>query len=422
MSEVTLSPSRLVGKVTVPPSKSDVHRAIICAALSKGVSVISPVELSKDINATIGCAKALGAKITMDGNTVKVDGSEFLSVKSAHLDCCESGSTVRFFIPVAGAGGVSCEFTGQGKLPQRPIGIYLDCLPKNGVKCDTHGGLPLKISGKLQSGEYKLPGNISSQFITGLLFALPILDGDSKIILTSPLESSGYVDMTLKAMKCFGVEVKVEKQAYIIKGNQSYKPCRYTCEGDWSQAAFFMAAGALGGDITIKGLNAGSAQGDRECAEIFKRFGADVELSDSSVKVRQNKLHGIKIDARQIPDLVPALAVTAAFAEGETVIFGAERLRIKECDRLEAVCSGIKNLGGCAVQTEDGLIIKGKPTLCGGRCEGYNDHRIVMSMSIAALRCENDVTITDRESISKSYPDYFEDYKMLGGIINNIQR
>ena len=417
MSDITLSPSRLVGQVTVPPSKSDVHRAIICAALAKGVSVISPVSFSKDIRATIGCAEALGAKITVDGNTVTVDGTDFLSVSSAHLDCCESGSTLRFFVPVAAAGGVEAEFVGQGKLPQRPIGIYLDCLPKNGVDCETEGGLPLKINGKLQSGEYRLPGNISSQFITGLLFALPILDGDSKIILTSPLESSGYVDMTLKAMKSFGVEVQAEEQAYIIKGNQSYKPCRYTCEGDWSQAAFFMAAGALGGEITVNGLNLSSAQGDRECAEIFKRFGADVELQDSSVSVKPNRLHGIKIDARQIPDLVPALAVTAAFAQGETVIYGAERLRIKECDRLEAVCSGINNIGGCAVQTEDGLIIKGKQALSGGKCEGYNDHRIVMAMSVAALRCENSVTITDRESINKSYPNYFEDYKMLGGII-----
>lgn len=417
MSDITLSPSRLVGQVTVPPSKSDVHRAIICAALAKGESVISPVSFSKDIKATIGCAEALGAKITVDGNAVTVDGSGFLGVNSAHLDCCESGSTLRFFIPVAAAGAVNAEFVGQGKLPQRPIGIYLDCLPQNGVTCETGGGLPLKINGKLQSGEYRLPGNISSQFITGLLFALPILDGDSKIILTSPLESSGYVDMTLKAMKSFGVEVKAEEQTYIIKRNQSYKPCRYTCEGDWSQSAFFMAAGSLGGDVTINGLNAKSPQGDRECAEIFRRFGADVELKENSVRVRPGKLHGIKIDARQIPDLVPALAVTAAFAEGETVIYGAERLRIKECDRLEAVCSGINNIGGCAAQTEDGLIIKGKPTLSGGKCEGYNDHRIVMALSIAALCCENSVTITDRESINKSYPDYFEDYKTLGGII-----
>ena len=253
MSDITLSPSRLVGQVTVPPSKSDVHRAIICAALAKGESVISPVSFSKDIKATIGCAEALGAKITVDGNTVMVDGSGFLGVNSAHLDCCESGSTLRFFIPVAAAGAVNAEFVGQGKLPQRPIGIYLDCLPQNGVTCETGGGLPLKINGKLQSGEYRLPGNISSQFITGLLFALPILDGDSKIILTSPLESSGYVDMTLKAMKSFGVEVKAEEQTYIIKGNQSYKPCRYTCEGDWSQSAFFMAAGSL--IITMDSLN-----------------------------------------------------------------------------------------------------------------------------------------------------------------------
>lgn len=417
MTDITLSPSALSGTVTVPPSKSDVHRAIICASLAKGKSAISPIELSKDINATIGCAKALGAEISLEGKTLTIDGSAMFSGKSARLDCCESGSTLRFFIPVAALGGVEAEFTGSGLLPQRPIGVYLDCLPENGVKCETEGGLPLKISGQLKAGEFSLPGNISSQFITGLLFALPLLPGDSRISLTSPLESSGYVDMTINTIKRFGVEIIKTPQGYEIPGGQSYSPTDYICEGDWSQAAFFMAGGALSGEVRIEGLNLSSAQGDMECIELFKRFGAVVEVGEGSVTVRKSQLYGIKIDARQIPDLVPILAVTAAFAEGETVIFGAERLKFKECDRLTAIAQGINNLGGRVEITPDGLIINGMPKLSGGRAEGFNDHRIVMSLSVAALRCQGDTVITDRESINKSYPSYFDEYSKLGGII-----
>lgn len=419
MTNVTLFPSTLHGEVTVPPSKSDVHRAIICAAFAKGKSTIAPVELSKDIRATINCARALGAIIEINDKTVTVDGSNFLSVDKAELDCCESGSTLRFFIPVAASGAVSARFIGQGKLPERPIGIYLDCLPQHCVNCQTKGGLPLEISGQLTSGEFRIPGNISSQFITGLLFALPTLDGDSRITLTSPLESSGYVDMTLKAMKAFGVTVEQVSDGFFIKGNQSYTPCNYTSEGDWSHSAFFMAAGAIGGDIKINGLNINSSQGDREGVEIFKHFGANITVGEDYVFVKSGALKATTIDARQIPDLVPILAVTAAFAEGETVIYGAERLRIKECDRLQATCDGINRLGGDAKETADGLVINGKPELSGGECLGYNDHRIVMAMSIAALRCSGNVTITDRESINKSYPDFFKDYKMLGGVIND---
>lgn len=417
MSTITLSSSRLCGEVTVPPSKSDVHRAVICAAFAKGKSVISPVQLSKDITATIECARALGAEIEIDGDTLTVNGSKFLSVKNATLNCCESGSTLRFFIPVAASCGISAEFIGQGLLPQRPIGIYLDCLPSRGVCCETKGGLPLKINGQLQSGEYRVPGNISSQFITGLLFALPTLNGDSKIILTSPLESSGYVDMTLKSMRSFGISITKTDSGYEIKGGQEYKPCNYICECDWSQAAFFMAAGALDGKVKINGLDINSPQGDKECAEIFKRFGANIDIQNGAVTASCGKLTAIKIDARQIPDLVPILAVTAAFADGETIIYGAERLKIKESNRLKAISDGINNLGGCAMVTDDGLIINGKSSLSGGRCEGYNDHRIVMALSIAALKCSGRTIITDKESINKSYPNFFEDYKLLGGAI-----
>ncbi|MEE0930971.1 MAG: 3-phosphoshikimate 1-carboxyvinyltransferase [Acutalibacteraceae bacterium] len=420
MSSVRVIPTVFNGEVTLPPSKSDVHRAILCAALSKGKSVIAPVDLSQDISATIDCATALGAEITVEGNTAYVDGTNLFSNKEAVLDCRESGSTLRFFIPVAAVGGVKTTFIGKGRLPQRPIGIYLDCLPKAGVNCVTQGGLPLEISGSLQSGEFVVQGDVSSQFITGLLLALPLTGEDSKIVLSSSLESVGYINMTIRTMAQFGVKVEVTDYGYFIKGGQSYTPCNYTCEGDWSQAGFFMAAGALGGNVTLKGLRTDSIQGDKACMEIFSRFGAKVTTDNDKINVTADKLKGIEIDARQIPDLVPIFAVTAAFAEGTTNIYGAERLRIKESDRLNAICTCLKKIGADVTEKPDGLLINGISQANGGCVEGYNDHRIVMSMSIAVEKSTNSIEITDKESINKSYPAFFEDYKKIMGKVEEI--
>lgn len=420
MSKVRVLPSVFNGEVTLPPSKSDVHRAILCASLARGKSVISPVDMSQDILATIDCAKALGADITVDGSTVYVDGTNLFGSKAAELNCRESGSTLRFFIPVAAAGGVAATFTGKGRLPQRPIGIYLDCLPKFGVKCTTEGGLPLDISGRLQSGRFEVPGNVSSQFITGLLLALPLTGKDCTIAITSPLQSVGYINMTIRTMGVFGVKVEATENGYFIKGGQSYKPCRYTCEGDWSQAAFFMAAGALGGRLTLKGLRTDSIQGDMQCLEIFKEFGADVTVTPNGITVTGGDLKGISIDATQIPDLVPILAVTAAFAKGSTNIYGAERLRIKESDRLNAISTCLNKVGARVTEKPDGLIIEGVKSAVGGSVEGYNDHRIVMSMAICAEKSTAPIEINDKESINKSYPSFFEDYKKVKGKVEEI--
>lgn len=420
MSSVRVMPTIFNGVVTLPPSKSDVHRAILCAALSRGKSVISPVDLSQDILATIDCARALGAEITVDGNTAYIDGTNLFTNEEAVLNCRESGSTLRFFIPVAAVGGVKTTFIGKGRLPQRPIGIYLDCLPKAGVNCATQGGLPLEISGKLQGGEFVVPGDVSSQFITGLLLALPLTGKDSKIILSSSLESVGYIDMTIRTMAEFGVNVETTDYGYFIKGGQSYKPCNYICEGDWSQAGFFMAAGALGGNVTLKGLRVDSIQGDRACLDIFSKFGAKVTINDGDINVTVDKLKGIEIDARQIPDLVPIFAVTAAFAEGTTNIYGAERLRIKESDRLNAISTCLQKIGADVIEKPDGLIINGVKQANGGSVEGYNDHRIVMSMSIAVEKSTNPIEITDKESINKSYPAFFEDYKGIMGKVEDL--
>ncbi len=415
MSNVTIKPSSLSGKVTVPPSKSDVHRALICAALSTGVSVISPVAFSQDILATLDCIAALGADVEIKGDSVSIDPKNMFKNKTAELNCRESGSTVRFFIPIAAAGGVSTVFSGKGRLPMRPLDVYSRLLPQHGVECITAGGLPFEIVGKLTSGKFDLPGNISSQFITGLLFALPLLEGDSVIHLTSPLQSKGYIDMTIAVQARFGVKITQKNGDYYISGGQTYTPCAYATEGDWSQAAFFLAAGALGGDVSVRGVRFDSRQGDKEIVSLLDRFGAKVTINDFHTECSEDKLRGIDIDASQIPDLVPILSVVSAFAEGTTRIYNAERVRLKESDRLEAMYRALSACGANIVQTEDGLIIHGG-SLHGGIVNGCNDHRIVMSMAIAALRADEEIIISDKESISKSYDTFFDDYTMLGGI------
>ena len=418
MSDVKFSPFVPNGTVNVPPSKSDVHRAIICAAMANGVSRISPVALSNDIKATIGCIKALGADAVLENNVLTVDGTNMYKNKTALLDCGESGSTLRFFIPIAAVGNITATFVGKGKLPQRPIGIFTEALPKAGTVCKTEGGLPLEIKGQLKSGIFEIPGNVSSQFITGLLLALPILEGDSEIVLTSPLESVGYIAMTIRTMKQFGVNIQATEKGWHIKGGQSYKTCDYTTDGDWSQAAFFMVLGAVSGKVTVKGVAKDSTQGDKKCAEILARFGAKVTQLDNEVTVEKGELKAITIDASQIPDLVPVLSVCAAFAEGTTKIINAERLRIKECDRLKATAELLNNLGGKVKELSDGLEITGVSSLKGGNINGYNDHRIVMSAAVCAARSDEDITATFAMSINKSYPDFYIDYNSIGGKAN----
>lgn len=415
MANVRYLPFTPSGSVSAPPSKSDVHRAIICAALSRGKCTISPVALSNDIKATIGCIEALGAVTSIKDGVLTVDGTELFENRTALLDCGESGSTLRFFIPVAALGGVKAKFVGKGRLPQRPIGIFTDILPQKGVNCETEGGLPLRISGKLQSGRFEVPGNVSSQFITGLLFALPLLKNDSDIVLTSPVESAGYINMTIRTMSKFGVEVQKTDFGWHINGGQRYIPHNYITDGDWSQAAFFMVSGAINGEITVENVNQSSAQGDKQIVNLLEQFGAKVIQTDVSVTVKSQPLHSITIDASQIPDLVPVLAVCASFAEGITRIINAQRLRIKESDRLKTTAEFINSLGGNVNELEDGLEITGVPKLSGGNTDGFNDHRIVMSAATCAAGLDGEIICTDALSINKSYPEFFNDYNSIGG-------
>ncbi|WP_295213251.1 3-phosphoshikimate 1-carboxyvinyltransferase [Ruminococcus sp.] len=404
---VTIEPKKLSGKVTVPPSKSVAHRMIIAAALAEGTSEISNLYPSVDILATMDCMRQLVAKIDFSGDTAVITGVKAVPEK-AELDCCESGSTLRFLIPVACALGAETTFIGRGRLPQRPITPYLEEFPKHGVTFDYDNTMPFSVSGKLTGGKFYVDGGISSQFITGLLFALPLLEEDSEIVLTSHLESKPYVDITLGTLKDFGCEVVETESGYFVKGGQAYKPFSGVVEGDFSQAAFFEVANAIGSDIEISGLNEKSFQGDKKIVEICREI---VYNKNSSLK----PFEPFEIDCSDIPDLVPILTVLASFCEGKSRIYNVARLRIKECDRLAAMADCLNKIGGKVTEFADSLEIEGVKSLNGGVVDSYNDHRIAMSMAVASTRCEGKLTINGAECVRKSYPNFFEVFENLGG-------
>lgn len=423
---VVITPSEINGEVTIPCSKSFAHRALICAALSKGISKIENIQMSDDIRATINALEALGAKFEIDKDEITVDGSFLVNPintphnKQTTIDCNESGSTLRFIIPIACALGLSTSFTGKGRLPERPIGIYNDCLPQKGITMSTVDGLPLEVSGKLRGGRYVIPGNISSQFISGLLMALPLLQADSVIEVTGGIQSKGYIDITVSVLKHFGVEITEDKNCYYIKGGQSFKPCNYFCEGDWSQAAFFLAMGVTAGKVKLNGLNLTSIQGDMEIVNIIKKMGGDLKLENGSITAYKSKLNPIDINAEQIPDIVPVLSVLCALSGGKCCISGVQRLRLKESDRLKTTSDILTALGiGTEVDT-DKLIIHGKESFQSGTIDGASDHRIVMSGTVAALSANEDVTVTCSDCIQKSYPAFFEDFTKVGGKVSFV--
>lgn len=399
MRIVKLKNSYLTGEITILPSKSVAHRAMLCSFLAGGGDV-APIIDSKDMQAM----KQVITSIQKGVDT---------------LDCIESGNTSKFIIPVVAALGKKVTITGSGTLLKRPIGEYLKILPAHGVTCICDGGLPLSMEGKLKSGKYEVAGNVSSQYITGLLLALPILEGDSEIILTTELQSKPYVDMTIQVMSDYGVHVEETTKGYWIKGNQTYQKRDYTVEGDWSQAAFFLAAGVINGDITLKGLNMNSEQGDKEIVNVLKCFGANIEISENAIRAQKSNLKGSKVNVSNMPDTVPSLAVVAAFAEGTTLIEGAERLRYKESDRLESIVSNLKKMGVYVEEKPDGMLIKGG-MVQGANLSGYQDHRIIMAFSVAALCANGETSITDAESVAKTYPQFFEDYHLLGGKVDVI--
>lgn len=415
--EKTINPQNASGIIQAIPSKSAAHRALICAALSERGCVLKCTESNKDIDATVRCLNALGANISRNENGFTVEPIKEASAQAV-LDCGESGSTLRFMLPIAAALGVSAKFIRRNHLKERPLSPLYEVLSEHGAKLSAQEAEPFSSEGKIAGGEYKIDGAVSSQYISGLLMALPLLKEKCSLEIIGKIESEPYIKLTLEMMKKFGVEPKCDGRVFYFTGEERYQaPQEVTVEGDWSNAAFFLTMGALRSDegITVTGLDLHSAQGDRAIADLLAQFGAYIEKDEThgAVKVTPNKLHAIKIDASQIPDLVPILAVAATVAEGVTEIYHAERLRIKECDRLEAMRVNLTALGAEVYETKDGLVIMGGRGLTGNRVMGYNDHRIVMSMAAAALLCDGAVTIEGAEAVSKSYPKFWEDWKKI---------
>jgi 3-phosphoshikimate 1-carboxyvinyltransferase len=425
MNYVKISPSKLSGDVTIPPSKSLSHRAVIASGLSKGESIVENVMFSQDIIATCSCMEALGVAIekiqTADNiYTLKVTGTGTFNMLKSEIDCFESGSTLRFFIPISLITQNNVTFKGRGKLVSRPLNEYYKIFDKQSIKYNTtEGNLPLTVNGCLSADEFEIAGNVSSQFITGLLFALPLLKNNSTIKIIGNLESKGYVDLTLDILKKFSIEVVNDNyHSFYIKGNQEYKNYNYRVEGDFSQAAFWLVAGAIGGDLTCFDLNPASLQGDKEVLDIIKRMNADIKEQDNKICAKTSNTKHTLIDGSQCPDIIPVLAVLASVSEGTTEIINAGRLRIKESDRLTAITTELKKLGADIAEKNDGLIITGKAQLNGGEVNSWNDHRIAMSLAVASLRCTNDVIIKDSGCINKSYPTFWEDFRKLGGNID----
>lgn len=416
--DICVSPSNLNGSLSAIPSKSDAHRLLICAALSDTPTRIFLPSSSEDIEATCRCLSALGAEITKKNDSLHISPIKEVPANPV-LDCGESGSTLRFLLPVAAAICPRASFLGRGRLPERPLGELTKVMEAHGVSFSSPK-LPFTVSGRLTCGKYVIPGNVSSQYITGLLLALCAIEGESEIELSSELESAAYIDITLHALSRFGIKTEKTKHGWKIPETKTFSsPETLAVDGDWSNAAFLLSAGALGHRITLSGLDTTSPQGDKAILSVLEDFGAKPETENGNITVLPSVLRGCIVDARPIPDLIPILAVVAACAEGTTRFVNAARLRFKESDRLATTAAMLKNLGISVTEKFDELIVEGGK-LTGGCVNGANDHRIVMAASIAATLASDNVTITDSEAVKKSYPAFFDTLKSLGGIFHGI--
>ena len=397
------------GAVWLPPSKSYSHRALLAGALA-GHSRIDRLILSQDTRATLNGIAALGGEYAYENDRVQLhrpmDGGSLLEI-----DCGESGSTLRFLIPIAAALRDKSVFVGHGRLMERPLAPYEQAL--GSMLRFTRDGQSLTVEGRLYAGDFEMPGDVSSQFITGLLFALPLLDGDSTLTLTTPLQSRSYVDLTLDVLRQFGIAIQHDDyRRFTVTGNQTYRPTDYTVEGDFSAAAFFLVAGALGTEVECCGLNEQSMQGDRAILDHLRTVGATVAHgANGGLTVSADRLVGVTIDVSDCPDLVPPLAALLAFCEGESRLVGAARLRITESDRLASVTAELTRLGAHIEEFADHLVFHGVNRLHGGDCLAWNDHRIAMMVAIAALRADGEVTVDNPACVSKSYPQFWEDYQ-----------
>ncbi len=408
------------GRIEAPKSKSVLHRQIICAALSDGNCVIDGYVACADTEATLSVISSLGGGFSIDGRRLTIFPCKY--TKTAILNCGESGSTARFIAPVAAALGCNFVLKGKGRLPMRPMDEYIKLFGNHGLSVTTSQDSEFfKCSGKLISETFKLKGDVSSQYITGVLLAAPLMNRKVTIIIDGVLTSVGYVQITLEVMRSYGINCEFDIKRNVITVEGHYRSGNHMAEGDWSGAAFTLCAGALFGDVEVFGLNNSSVQGDREIAEVLKKFGANVyEISNNSIRVAKNKLCGIKLCAQDIPDLVPIIAAVAAFADGITEISGVERLRFKESDRIAAIVETLSNIGAEIRFDSDKIIVNGKAKLSGGKADSFGDHRIAMMCAVASLGCEEKVILTNPTCVGKSYPAFYNDFKEIGGVFNGI--
>ena len=427
--KVKIKPKKLGGTIPIPPSKSYSHRAIIAAALAtsnkdKEVSRIDNLKYSVDITTTTEIMENWGANIEIGEDFEIIKGnSGIVNPKDEYTQCNESGSTIRFLIPIGLSNNNKIVFDGKGKLVERPLDSYYKIFDEQGIKYSNNNGwLPLNVDGQLKPGKYEIEGNISSQYITGLLYALPLLNGDSELRINKTLESKGYIDLTLEILEMSGIKVENNNyKSFFIKGNQKYNPFDYVIEGDYSQVAFWIVAGILGSEIKCLHVKKESLQGDREIIEIVQRMGANVEIFDDYIIVKPSQTYGTVIDISQCPDIGPILTVLAALSKGETKIINAERLRIKESDRITSIKTELNKLGANVEEVGDSLVINGVERLTGStELSAWNDHRIAMSLAIASIKCDGEIVIDEAESVKKSYPHFWEDFKKMGGDVEKI--
>ncbi len=410
MTKVLNSPS-LGGRIRAIPSKSEAHRQLICAALSKSpVEIVCP-QTSMDIEATARCLSAMGAEIEYINGVYKVTPITQPAEKAV-LDCGESGSTLRFLLPVVCALGIEADFIMRGRLSQRPMTALTDELSAHSVKIWQEGE-HLYTKGKAQGENWKIDAGISSQYVSGLLFMLSIIGGTLE--LTGNVESAAYIEMTVKALRDFSADIENNGRVYTVKNSALCRAGgRIVTGGDWSNAAFFIVAGAIGKNpVTVDGLELSSVQGDKGIVNILESFGARIEAQGREVTAYPSQLVAADVDAAQVPDLVPVVAVAASVAKGTTRIYGASRLRLKESDRLETVCNMLTAFGAKVEITEDGLLINGVDRLTGGTADSAGDHRIAMSAAVASTVCEGAVEITGAQAVSKSYPAFWEDFEKM---------
>ncbi len=420
--KVKISPSECNGKVHIPPSKSMAHRAIICASLANGKSTISNVAFSKDILATIDGMRNLGATITIYNDCLYIEGiKDFNHIKTHEINCNESGSTLRFLIPIFSLTNQKITFTGSKRLLERPLSVYQKIFEEQSLDFIQQDS-KIQIHQSLKAKEYTIKGNISSQFISGLLFTLPILKEDSILHILPPFESKSYVDLTIQMLEQFGISIHlINEHTILIPGNQKYHPCSYTIEGDYSQFAFFAVYAAISNTLEITGVSPDSKQGDKEILSILNSFGTKIESISNGYRIYKSNLKSNNIDLANCPDLGPILCVLAMYSPGNTHIYHANRLRIKECDRIYAMETELKKFGVSISSTQDDIYIQYcQHPLCKENLFGYNDHRIVMALTIASACSTSTTIISDAQAISKSYPSFFEDFQHIQGKVESL--